>query len=57
MEGTDVGSFLDRVVGGDARYKRLNEDLPVWVDETAAAVEGESAGDIESGAEGAKTEL
>lgn len=35
MEGGDVGSFLDRVVGGDARYKRLTEELPVWADEAA----------------------
>lgn len=41
MEGTDVGSFLDRVVGGDARYKRLTEELPVWTLEGVA-----EAGDV-----------
>lgn len=26
-----IGAFLDRIVGGDARFKKLTEDLPEWV--------------------------
>lgn len=40
MEGGDVGSFLDRVVGGDARYKRLTDELPVWTDAAARKADG-----------------
>lgn len=32
-----ITRFLDRVVGGDARYKKLSVDLPEWVVEEPAA--------------------
>jgi hypothetical protein len=30
LSGISITSFLDRVVGGDAQYKKLTSDLPVW---------------------------
>lgn len=49
LEGEDVPSkdritaFLDKIVGGDARFKKLSEDLPEWVSEEEAEAGGDHA--------------
>ena len=35
-----VSSFLDRLVGGDARFKKLTTDLPEWKSEVKTETEG-----------------
>lgn len=55
MEGKDntndgLVSFLDKVVGGDARWKKISADLPEWEveEEKASSEEAESESDSES---------
>lgn len=40
-----IASFLDRIVGGDARYKKLTSELPAWEVEEVAAEEKPDSGD------------
>lgn len=40
-----IASFLDRIVGGDGRFKKLSSELPVWEVEGAAAEEEPESGD------------
>eukprot|EP00177_Eucheuma_denticulatum_P005252 GFKZ01009564.1.p1 GENE.GFKZ01009564.1~~GFKZ01009564.1.p1 ORF type:complete len:457 (-),score=89.89 GFKZ01009564.1:340-1710(-) len=50
LEGDDVptkdkiAAFLDKIVGGDARFKKLSENLPEWGSEEEAKEGGEQAG-------------
>lgn len=51
VEGSAVAAFLDKVVGGDARWKKLGGALPEWkgVEEEKKAEEADGAGGQDDG--------
>lgn len=40
---SSIAAFLDKIVGGDARFKKLTEELPEWVVEEPSSAEDETA--------------
>lgn len=47
VSGNGISGFLDKLVGGDGRFKKLKDDLPAWAGPPVEEQKGEAGGEAE----------